>query len=279
MLGSTRAHLLLLVGALAVLSVAGYCTIQQPGWEVGVGSRVRLSARLRIPPEFSLDSGQPGLGPFGWPGIRLHIGRSVIGFGVTDYGHTGYRRDEHGFYLEGLTTIGHTFTEDQTLSGHWAVGEERGPCLLGRGIVVANRRLVAPSVGRYRSGHLHAVMVAGSCRDPALLPDQGHSQEARDWTDCLHLPAWFTALRTTGDRSAESLTNPRDGTETQSTTRRGDRKNPDSCGMGYVSPDFGPERSYVLCSRNSPWSRVTPLLLFRSALCYRHHHQQHQPRD
>ena len=120
MLNSTRACLLLLVGALAVLSVTGYCTIQQPGWEVGVGSRVRLSTRLRISPEFALDSGQPGLGPFGWPGIRVRMGRIVIGFGVTDYGHSGYRRDEHGFFLEGLTTIGHTFTEDQKL--HLVIG-------------------------------------------------------------------------------------------------------------------------------------------------------------
>ena len=116
MFGRARVCLLLLVGLLAALCVAGQCTIEQPRWEIGVGSRVRLSARLRIPPEFALDSGQPGIGPFGWPGIRVRIGGSVIGFGVTDYGHTGYRRDEHGFFLEGLTAIGHTFTEDQKLS-------------------------------------------------------------------------------------------------------------------------------------------------------------------
>jgi hypothetical protein len=113
--GRTRAGLLVLVGLLAALCVAGQCEVEQPRWEVGVGARVRLSTRLRIPPEFALDSGQPGIGPVGWPGIRVRIGRSVIGFGLTDYGHTGFRRDERGFFLEGLTAIGHTFTEDQKL--------------------------------------------------------------------------------------------------------------------------------------------------------------------
>ena len=126
MFPKTRVRPLLLIGLLAALCVAAQPSTEDASWEIGIGLRAQLSTRLRIPPQFGLDSEHPGIGPFGWPGIRVCIGRSVIGFGVTDYGHTGFREDERGFFLEGLTTIGSTFTEEQKLRlaiGLWGKNE------------------------------------------------------------------------------------------------------------------------------------------------------------
>jgi len=118
---STRASRIAAIGLVLVFCFMGTALADGVDWAIGLGPSIRLVSDVTWPLDFELDDGAGikaywvGAGPITWPGIRIAIGASALGAGVTHYGSIG-GWPVRGYYLEGLTPILRTFSEEHHLS-------------------------------------------------------------------------------------------------------------------------------------------------------------------